>query len=195
MKQELDFIARMEKNGYKRVKIESDGNCIFSSVSDQLYGKNYHDQIRKFVCDYMDVERDHFRPFITHSLGLEKYIEQMRKPGSWAGDIELQVISELYDVRIEIFEYNEVPIKVFNEKAGQQHKILRLLYLQKSHYDSLHKLSEPASFVKGVVGTLELATLEDARERSSKSKVAVAKDTASPVDRTDISRKCKLVFG
>ena len=75
MKQELDFIVRMEKNGFKRVKIESDGNCIFSSVSDQLYGKNYHDQIRKFVCDYMDVERDHFRPFITHSLGLEKYIE------------------------------------------------------------------------------------------------------------------------
>ena len=66
----------------------------------------------------MDVERDHFRPFITHSLGLEKYIEGMRKLGCWAGDIELQVISELYDVRIEIFEYNEVPIKVFNENAS-----------------------------------------------------------------------------
>jgi len=31
--------------------------------------------IRQFVCDYMEIEKDYFRPFITHSKGLLDYIE------------------------------------------------------------------------------------------------------------------------
>jgi OTU-like cysteine protease len=89
------------------VVIKSDGNCIFSSVSDQLYGKNYQAEIRKFVCDFIDIEKDHFRPFITHPQGLLKYLEEMRTNGTWAGDIELQVLSEIYDVTIEVYDNNE----------------------------------------------------------------------------------------
>jgi OTU domain-containing protein 5 len=118
MKKELDFIKHCELNGYKRVVIKSDGNCIFSSVSDQLYGKNYHAEIRKFVCDYIDIERDYFRPFITHPQGIDKYLEEMSKNGIWAGDIELQVLSEIYDVTIEVYDSSEQPMKVFNKDAS-----------------------------------------------------------------------------
>ena len=90
MRHELAFIKKCEKNGFKRVVIESDGNCIFSSVSDQLYGTaKFHMQIRKFVCDYMEIERAHFRNFVTHKNGILRYIEEMRQDGKWAGDIEL----------------------------------------------------------------------------------------------------------
>ena len=146
MKKELEFIKRCEANGYKRTEIPSDGNCVFQSVCDQLYSRNYHIQIRQVVCDYIDLFKDQFRLFIIHKDGgLIKYLEDMRKEGTWAGDIELQAIAELYDIRIEIYEYTDEPVKVFNETASQKNKIVRLLYLQKSHYDSLHKLSEPAT--------------------------------------------------
>lgn len=90
MSHELAFIKRCEENGFKWVSIEADGNCIFSSMSDQLYGTSkYHMEIREFVCDYMDIERAHFRNFVTHKNGLLRYIEEMREDGKWAGDIEL----------------------------------------------------------------------------------------------------------
>lgn len=34
MKKELDFIEDLENNGYKRVKIKSDGNCMFSALGN-----------------------------------------------------------------------------------------------------------------------------------------------------------------
>lgn len=191
MQQELDFIKRCEENGYKRNVITSDGNCIFSSVSDQLYGKNYHLEIRKFVCDYIDIEKDYFRPFIVHPQGLLKYIEIMGKPGTWAGDIELQVLSEIYDVVIEIYDCSEEPIKVFNKDASQRHKIVRLLYLQRSHYDSLHKLDEPASVIEGVFGTIEKAVLEDTYDRVAKQKGIKGVEV---LDRTNFNRKCKTRY-
>jgi hypothetical protein len=118
MAKELDFIKKCEENGFRRVVIDSDGNCIFSSVSEQLYGRNYHMQIRKFVCDYMEIEKAHFRNFVTHKNGILRYIEEMRQEGKWAGDIELQVLSEIYDVKIEVYDWSETPIKVFNENAS-----------------------------------------------------------------------------
>lgn len=90
MKKELDFIADAETRGYTRVEVESDGNCMFSCLSDQLYGTSrYHFEIRQAVCDYIDVERDYFRPFIPHVRGLDDYINNMRKDGVWGDDVEL----------------------------------------------------------------------------------------------------------
>lgn len=190
MKEEFEFIKKCEENGFKRVVIDSDGNCIFSSVSDQLYGRNHQKEIRKFVCDYMEIEKDYFRPFITHQNGILRYISEMREDGKWAGDIELQVLSEIYDVKIEVYSKNENPIKVFNENASQKHKVVRLLYLQQSHYDSLHKLSEDPTVIEGGFGTLESEVLDLARERVAKTKNGLNKGVQG--DRTDYGRKSKF---
>lgn len=113
----------------------------------------------------MEIEKNYFRPFITHSRGILGYIEEMRKDGKWGGDIELQVLSEIYDIKIEVYNFSSVPVKVFNKNASQDHKIVRLLYLQLTHYDSFHKLSESKTIIEGMFGTLENLVLENARER------------------------------
>lgn len=137
----------------------------------------------------MEIERDYFRPFITHTGGILAYIENMRQETKWGGDIELQVLSEIYDVRIEVFNHSPKPIKVFNEKAGNTHKIVRLLYLQLSHYDSLHKLSESKKVIEGGFGTLESIVLENARERVKNiGKVPRLTTDRGVIDRTSKAR-------
>ena len=144
----------------------------------------------------MEIERNYFRPFIIHPRGPLAYINEMRKDGKWGDDIEIQVLSEIYNVKIEVFNHSWKPIKTFNEKAAEEgKKTVRLLYLQLSHYDSLHKLDEKDKVIDGAFGTLEEIVLEEARDRvknggghgSSLSKVPKFAQGQSK-DRGDLSR-------
>ena len=94
--------------------------------------------IRQFVCDYLEIEKDFFKPFISGGLSIEKYIENMRKDKVWGDDLEIQIISEIYDVKIQIFSTSWTPIKTFNENPIENAKCIRLLYLQFSHYETIH---------------------------------------------------------
>lgn len=143
--------------------------------------------------DYMEIEKDYFRPFITHSKGLLSYIEEMRQDGKWGGDIELQILSEIYDVKIEVYNHSYKPVKVFNENASQQsEKIVRLLYLQFSHYDSLHFLKEKKCVIEGAFGTLERIVLDGARERVKEG--GGRKVGEEGFERGDVDRVCKKKF-
>ena len=142
----------------------------------------------------MEIEKDYFRPFITHPNGILRYIEEMRGDGKWGGDIEIQILSEIYDVKIEVYDHSPKPVKVFNEKASQTHKIVRLLYLQMSHYDSLHFLEEKATVLVGEFGTMEEIVLESARERVTRMK-NLPKGMVIDRDQVDkASKKLTLIF-
>jgi hypothetical protein len=44
------------------ISSEGDGNCLFRSVSDQIYGTEEHHLLVRAKCmDYMSAERDHFQ--------------------------------------------------------------------------------------------------------------------------------------
>lgn len=74
--------------------VEEDGNCLFRAVSDQLYGsEDYHEHVRKKVCDYMQSHSDFFGNFLTGERSVAQYIQDMRKDGSWAGNIEVSIHS------------------------------------------------------------------------------------------------------
>jgi len=118
----------------------------------------------------MEVEQEYFRPFITHQYGILRYIQEMREEGKWGGDIEIQILSEIYDVKIEIYNHSPKPVKIFNENASQKMKVVRLLYLQMSHYDSLHNLAENPTVLEGGFGTLENIVLDSAKERIKNNK-------------------------
>ncbi|KAK9172101.1 OTU-like cysteine protease [Cryptosporidium meleagridis] len=97
-----------------RVKnIEGDGNCLFRSIGSQLYGESEHHEIIRSACmDYVDLNKESFSGFVHEYSSIEKYIQEKRKPGVWADNIEVQALSDLYRIPIYIFE------KVRNSKLN-----------------------------------------------------------------------------
>ena len=52
------FRASLQADGrYSIFEIDADGNCLFRSISDQLFhdhGKKHHTDVRSAVCDYIE---------------------------------------------------------------------------------------------------------------------------------------------
>lgn len=62
------------------------GNCMFRSLSDQLYGTmERHMEIRQRIVDYMVQHSDHFSLFIEDDEPFVDYIARMRTSREWGG--------------------------------------------------------------------------------------------------------------
>jgi OTU-like cysteine protease/SEC-C motif len=102
----------IESDGYKTViEMAADGNCLFRSLSDQLYHDygNGHEHVREEVCDFLEAHRDDFCAFLLLEedeedvTDFDDYVREMRGYGTWGGNVELVVASRLYDRNITIF--------------------------------------------------------------------------------------------
>ena len=73
------------------VEQDGDGNCLFRSVSHQVYGDDvHHDVVRRKCMDYMDAEQAFFEPYVEGCLpflldGLADEAEQVREMALRAG--------------------------------------------------------------------------------------------------------------
>lgn len=86
------------------VDMSSDGNCLFRSLSDQLYldyGIN-HDEVRSEICDYLEAHEDEFSIFLVldeedeDAADFDSYVQSMREDGEWGGNLELVAAARLY---------------------------------------------------------------------------------------------------
>ena len=72
---------------YTISEMNSDGNCLFRSLSDQLYrdGGNKHGVVRDGVCEYLSRNREEFRHFLLMEdddedvVDIDEYISKMRE--------------------------------------------------------------------------------------------------------------------
>merc|ERR1711998_289189 len=72
-------------------EILADGNCLFSSVADQIErDPSLHAKYRGEVVQHLEENADDFMPFITTTkAGFQKYCDKMRREGAWGGQLEL----------------------------------------------------------------------------------------------------------
>eukprot|EP00392_Amoebophrya_sp_AT5.2_P007308 g7322.t1 len=107
------------------VEVHADGNCLFRSVSDQMYlSEEYHELIRTKTMEYVKVEKDFFRDYIPNE-NFEAYVARKAKLGEWGDDLEIQALSEIYDCAVEIYDSEGRLQKTFHEFHGngfQQHQ-------------------------------------------------------------------------
>eukprot|EP00750_Incisomonas_marina_P032777 INCI9345.4.p1 GENE.INCI9345.4~~INCI9345.4.p1 ORF type:complete len:690 (+),score=145.35 INCI9345.4:610-2679(+) len=111
------YTASLHKNfGLVRKPQAPDGNCLFRSISDQVYGDpKYHTIVREYTVDYMQMQRNSFQPFVAQSMrDFEVYLRLMRCNGTnfkavWGGEPELQAMSELYQRPIIVFSARQPP--------------------------------------------------------------------------------------
>ena len=144
--------------------VEGDGNCLFRSVSHQLYSTtSFHDIIRATAMKYISIERNYFSQFIVGGLEkVDEYLEHQSRNGAWGDDIEIQAMSEIYNKPFEIYAYSNTPMRTFHENSGIGCP-LRLAYHGQSHYNSIVNKDKHEPLIKTTPGEFESEIIEKAR--------------------------------
>ena len=156
-------IEKLEEQFKKKLQIynrilhivPSDGNCLFSSISDQVYGTYKHNSIIREKCmDYIEKNAIFFSQYIE---GGEKqmpaYIERKRKGGIWADNLEIEALGEIYQRSIEIYINPDKPILIGPDRKKFP---IRISYHGNKHYNSIVpsiKSEEFALFKQELINT------------------------------------------
>mmetsp|Transcript_32714 Transcript_32714/g.40175 ORF Transcript_32714/g.40175 Transcript_32714/m.40175 type:complete len:517 (-) Transcript_32714:839-2389(-) len=172
------YAEKLSQLGYSVKTMEGDGNCLFRTVSHQVYGTpDYHVMVRKYCLDYMEVEKDYFQPFVVGETeeDFKSYLAYKRQDGVWGDDIEIQAMCELYDRPAQIFAYDPVlganQMRTFHEPSeGRQRPPMRLSFYGGGHYDSIIGPSHRENLLVRE-GSFEKNRIEMARARKIGTKV------------------------
>ena len=77
--------------------------------------------MRQKCLDYINAERRYFGDFIEGGVsGMDEYLAKKAADGEWGDDLEIQAMSEIYDRAVEIYEYDNRPMKTFHEATEEQ---------------------------------------------------------------------------
>ena len=68
--------------------------------------------------DYISYEKGFFQDYIAEDI--DEYIERKRKDGEWGDDVEIQALSEIYSRPIEVYVFDDRPIRTFHEDNQQE---------------------------------------------------------------------------
>ena len=139
IEQEKKFRLNLFKKKYVHHLLKRDGNCLFSSISDQVYGTDKHSAIIREKCmDYIEKNKLFYSQFIE---GGEKqmpaYIKRKRKLGIWADNLEIQALSEIYNRPIEIYIKIDKPIRSFCNGSIDKKYPMKISYHGNKHYNSI----------------------------------------------------------
>ena len=148
--------SALASSGWSQRKIDADGNCLFRSISHQLYGTDkHHSTLRALCMDYMESEQAYFEPFVAvASAGddpdsfnahdaFSRYVKRLRKPSVWGDEPEIQALCELFSVSASVYEVSPSTgalrlLRRFQmPPAKGVTDTMRLLYLGRCHYDSI----------------------------------------------------------
>ncbi|CAI5728859.1 unnamed protein product [Hyaloperonospora brassicae] len=149
--------------GLRIYDIEGDGNCLFRSVSHQVYGDDRHHALVRAACmDYMESEKEYFEPYVVGDMAaFMRYLRHKRCDGVWGDDPELQALCELYDRPAEVFAYDPMcgfrKLRCLHESSSlcRSRPPIRLSYYGGGHYDSLTGPDHQASLLCEAPGQWE----------------------------------------
>lgn len=162
-----------------------DGNCLFRSISDQIYGTpEHHALLRERCAEYLACERGYFEQFVTESY--DEFLTRIQREGTWGDDVEIEALSEIFDCRVEIYaSYTQRLMRTFHEAQDSMWPSpIRLQYEGNSHYNSLAPRSGLVPIVRRAPGEIEDAAIARARRRREAG-VRRAAEGETDVERTD----------
>ena len=102
----------LASNGFKRVKIQEDGDCFFNALRYQLNEEISLDSLRNQVCDHLEQNKQHYLEFIEFKEGddqlavFTQQVEIFRLSGQWKqglGDCLPLSVANLLQRPIKIF--------------------------------------------------------------------------------------------
>ena len=143
-----------------------DGNCLFRSISHQVYGtESHHLMVRRKCVEYMSHNVDHFSPSCEALRGssgsFASYLQTMAKDArdvgeqAWGDYPEIGACAEIYGRRIEIWTYDSVndgahvqehckfgagfdrDVNSTSAQESTHSRPIRLSFFKGGHYDSI----------------------------------------------------------
>lgn len=164
--------ASLALDGMEIVEMSADGNCIFRSLSDQLFGDfgNAHEHVRLAIVDHMKANADNYRHFLVYededdedqteedAKDFPHYLETMRQDGEWGGNLELVAAAGLYGRKIIVYQASMAPAFTIDHDGGSTKSTgpdLLVSYHDNYHYNSVRcSNNPPRSSKQGLAVTL-----------------------------------------
>lgn len=138
---EISFTKSLLEAGFFIRHMDSDGNCMFRSIADQLVGDaQKHDHYRQTIISYIESHEEHFAFFIEDSENFAEYIQRMRQDGEWGDQPELCAAAQSLNVNIFVHQVDS-PTYVIRSESQNAHNI-HLSYHGGCHYNSVRALDD-----------------------------------------------------
>ncbi|KAF9185041.1 hypothetical protein BGZ51_002983 [Haplosporangium sp. Z 767] len=125
-----------------------DGNCLFRACADQYYGsESDHGSLRTEVCRYIEGHAEHFKSFLDN-VTVDAHVSQMRKNGTYGGNIELVAFARMKKVDIKVYQpgyifvIEGVDVKKEGSSPGQR-PVMHIAYHSWEHYSSIRNINGP----------------------------------------------------
>jgi OTU domain-containing protein 3 len=163
--------------------VTGDGNCLFRAVADQLYGQpERHDEIRARTTDFLDQNADGFAPFVV-DMPFDRYVNEMRRNGTWGGNLELQAMSVLLDCNIVVHQLSLPRYELLNHTPVDKFRTIHLSYHDGEHYASVR----PFGVFSGVPDSIPLQPklLEQYVAGSSAAAARKRREDEKPITRDE----------
>lgn len=164
------FEVQLKKLDMRIKEVSGDGNCLFRSICDQFEGNEAnHEHYRNLACEYIEENSDFLKFFMEDDKPIDKYLQEMRKDGTWGGNIELYSLSMLLKVNFYIHLYNRPMYIVKNHEYPSRDVFLS--YHDGEHYNSVRLITDtsvdeppveiPLSLLMGVSQTQDAGIIND----------------------------------
>ena len=97
----------MLRHGLQSIDVGGEGDCLFKSISHQLYGdSNHHAEIRAAAVRFLSDNPDRFIESIV-GTSWNQHLCNMSHQGTWADNIVIQAISDSMQLKINIVESSQ----------------------------------------------------------------------------------------
>ena len=126
---EGSLVAFLARSGRKARHAIADGNCMFRSLSINLYGhEDKHLAIRKLLVNFEELNNKQFAQYLTASdeTTIDDIISNMTRPFVWGTQIELFAITSFFQIPLNYCEMHEGAYKW--QKLGPISDVDSLLY-------------------------------------------------------------------
>jgi len=121
--------------GLWKKRIARDGSCLFRAVAEQIYPcQLHHERVRQECIRYMSDHKDDFSKFLTN-ITFEEYLEAMKNPLEYAGQLEIAAMSKLYNRDFIIYQHPDQPGIDVTQNAYE--KKIYLCYSYNNHFDAI----------------------------------------------------------
>mmetsp|Transcript_41779 Transcript_41779/g.67091 ORF Transcript_41779/g.67091 Transcript_41779/m.67091 type:complete len:293 (+) Transcript_41779:47-925(+) len=135
--------AQLNGIGLKSVPVCFDGNCLFRSISFNLFGsQGKHMDIREKVVEAIEQDEEHFSLFIHEDESFQDYCQRMREDGEWGGNMELTSLSRLLNCAIVIHSADQPAYVLSCEESPGFTSQVHLAYLDGMHYNSVRSVDD-----------------------------------------------------
>lgn len=135
---------RISRHGLQQLDMPDDGNCLFRSLSTQLHGhSDKHLEIRNKIAFYMESEKENLLVHFDSMEQLTKYIEDMKKVGTWGDELTLLCAAEKFQVEVHVLTsddenfYRHYKPTFTGETKDVSHRHLFLSFISPVHFQPI----------------------------------------------------------